>query len=130
MKRTVRSAGLLGAAAMVMSMAACTVEGGGGGSNKCVARYTYQGVTYQDVGNVKFTPGKKLGVATEPPCDDTGGRGGNEEPTGSTETAYEVDGISPEVAIAVGDTPKTASLFAVSSDSEPAPEVQKLIDGS
>ncbi|HWU05293.1 MAG TPA: DUF6281 family protein [Streptomyces sp.] len=131
MSWTRRSAGLLMAAAMVTSVAACTAGGGGGGGGaSCVAQYTYQDITYQDVGNVKFTPGKKLGVATEPPCEDTGGRGGSEEPAGLTGTAYEVDGISPEVAIAVGDTPETARFFAVSSDSEFPPEVQRLIDGS
>nr|WSW67323.1 DUF6281 family protein [Streptomyces sp. NBC_00995] len=129
MKRIVRSAGLLGAAAIVMSMAACTAEGGGTASNKCVVRYTYQDATYTDVANVKFTPGKKLGVATAPPCDDTGGQEENEEPA-DLETAYEVQGLSPEVAIAVGDTPETAMFLAVSSDSGLPPEVQKLIDGS
>ncbi|WP_354006159.1 DUF6281 family protein [Streptomyces sp. NBC_00154] len=44
--------------------------------------------------------------------------------------AYEVDGISPKVAIAIGDTPKTATFFAAYSGSELPPEVQKLIDGS
>ncbi|WP_328905142.1 DUF6281 family protein [Streptomyces sp. NBC_00234] len=129
MSWTRRSAGLLVAAAMVMSVAACTADGGGDGAS-CVAQYTYQDITYQDVGNVKFTLGKKLGVATEPPCEDTGGRGKSEEPAGSTETAYEVDGISPEVAIAVGGTPETARFFAVDSGSGLPPEVRKLIDGS
>ena len=132
MSWTGRSAGLLVAAAVVMSVAACTADSGGGGeaSTSCVARYTYQDTTYQDVGNVKFTLGKKLGVATEPPCEDTGGRGKSEEPAGLPETAYEVDGISPKVGIAVGDTPETARFFAASSDSELPPEVQRLIDGS
>ncbi|MFC8224249.1 DUF6281 family protein [Streptomyces sp. NPDC057287] len=114
---------------MVTSVAACTADSGGGGAS-CVAQYTYQDTTYEDVGNVKFTPGKKLGVATEPPCEDTGDQGGGEEPAGVTGTAYEVEGISPEVAIAVGDTPETAKFFAVPSGSEFPPEVQKLIDGS
>ncbi|WP_329228575.1 DUF6281 family protein [Streptomyces sp. NBC_01460] len=132
MSWTRRSVGLLVAAAVVMSVAACTAEGGGGGGGgaSCVARYTYQDITYQDVGNVEFTPGKKLGVATEPPCDDSGDLDKGEEPAGLTGTAYEVDGFSPEVAIAVGDTPETARFFAVSSDSEFPPEVQKLIDNS
>ncbi|MFD9287709.1 DUF6281 family protein [Streptomyces sp. NPDC060030] len=129
MSWTRRSVGLLVAAAMGTSVAACTADSGGGGAS-CVAQYTYRDITYQDAGDVKFTPGKKLGVATEPPCEDTGDRGEGEEPAGSTGTAYVVDGISPEVAIAVGDTPETARLFAVSSDSEFSPEVQKLIDNS
>ncbi|MFE6039418.1 DUF6281 family protein [Streptomyces sp. NPDC056452] len=128
MSWTGRSAGLLGAAAMVMSVAACTADSGGGGAS-CVNRYTYQHSSYRDVANVEFTPGRKLGVATKPPCEDTGGRDRSEEPD-TTATAYEVDGISPKVAIAIGDTPKTATFFAVDSGSELPPEVQKLIDGS
>ncbi|MFE7789940.1 DUF6281 family protein [Streptomyces sp. NPDC057460] len=131
MSRTRRSAGVLMAAAMVMSVAACTADRGGGGeeSASCVNRYTYQDRSYRDVANVNFTLGKKLGAATKPPCEDTGGRGKGEEPV-TTETAYEVDGISPKVAIAIGDTPKTAMFFAAYSGSELPPEVQKLIDGS
>ena len=130
MSWTRRSAGLLVPAAMVTSVAACTADSSSAGAS-CVARYTYQDTTYQSVGKVEFTLGKKLGVATEPPCLDTGGRDKGEEPAGVTGTAYEVDGISPKVAIAVGETPETAGLFAVRpEDSEFPPEVQKLIDGS
>ncbi|MDQ0791676.1 DUF6281 family protein [Streptomyces sp. B1I3] len=130
MRRTGRSAGLLGAAAMVMSVAACTADSGGGGAEaSCATLYTYQDRSYQDVANVKFTLGKKLGVATQPAsCEDTGGH--DESEPVMTETAYEVDGISPKVAIAIGDTPKTATFFAVHSGPELPPEVQKLIDGS
>ncbi|MFE2018586.1 DUF6281 family protein [Streptomyces sp. NPDC059499] len=128
MSWTGRSIGLLGAAAMVMSVAACTADSGGGGAS-CANVYTYQDSSYRDVANVEFTLGKKLGVATQPPCDDTGGRDESEEAV-TTQTAYEVDGISPEVAIAIGDTPKTATFFAVGSGSELPPEVQKMIDGS
>lgn len=126
MSWTGRSAGLLVAAAMVMPVAACTADSGGGvgASASCVARYTYQDRSYRDVANVEFTLGKKLGAATSPPCEDTGGRGKGEEPV-TTETAYEVDGISPKLAIAIGDR-----FFAVYSGSKLPPEVQKLIDGS
>ncbi|MGW0783990.1 DUF6281 family protein [Streptomyces sp. NPDC002913] len=118
------------AAAMVMSGAACTAGGGGGDEGlSCAGRYTYQDRTYQDVGGVTFTPGKKLGVATQPPCDDTGGQDESEVPV-ATGTAYAVDGIPPEVAIAVGDAPGTATLFAVGSGPDLPPEVRELIDGS
>lgn len=131
MRSTGRTAGALLAAAMVMSAAACTADSSSGGeeSASCVNRYTYQDRSYRDVANVDFTVGKKLGVATKPPCDDTGGQDKNEEPA-TTETAYEVDGISPEVAIAIGDTPEEATVFAAYSGSELPPEVEKLIDGS
>ncbi|MFJ8888807.1 DUF6281 family protein [Streptomyces sp. NPDC102402] len=124
------SVGLLVAAAMTMPAVACTAGGGGGGGgDSCVNRYTYQDRSYQDVTQVDFTAGQKLGVATSPPCEDTGSKDKGEEPV-TTGTAYEVDGISPEVAIAVGDTPETATLFAVYSGSEPPPEVLELTDGS
>lgn len=128
MSWTRRSAGLLMAAAMVTSVAACTDEGHA--EVLCVARYTYQGSSYQDVGNVKYTVGKKLGAATAPPCDDTGDSGGNEEPVGTGTPAYAVDGVSTRVAIAVGDTPETTRLYAVYSGANLPPEVQKLVDGS
>ncbi|MDX3771335.1 MULTISPECIES: DUF6281 family protein [unclassified Streptomyces] len=125
---TGRSTGLLVAAAMVMSVAACTADGGGGGEASCANLYTYQDRSYLDVSpNVTFTLGKKLGVATQTPCDDTGGQDESEESV--WENAYEVDGFSPKVAIAIGDTPKTATFFAVRSGNEIPSEVQKLIDG-
>ncbi|WP_261991395.1 DUF6281 family protein [Streptomyces sp. OR43] len=133
MNGTRRSAGLLVAAAMVMSVAACTADGGGGeaGGGSGASLYTYKDQTYLDMGKVEFTVGKKLGVAHSTTGDDTGGAGENEEPAATEAgTAYEVDGISPEVAIAIGDTPKTATLFSVRSGEEIPPEVQKLIDGS
>lgn len=131
MSSTGRIAGALWAAAMVMSAAACTAHSSSGGeeSASCVNRFTYQDRSYRDVANVDFTVGKKLGIATKPPCDDTGGRDKSEEPV-TTETAYEVDGISPEVAIAIGATPEEATVFAAYSGSELPPEVEKLTGGS
>lgn len=116
---------------MGMSIAACSADSSGGGveSMSCVNRFTYQDRTYQDVANVNFTVGTKLGTATKPPCEDTGGRGKDEEPA-VAETAFEVDGISPRVAIAVGHTPEEATFFAASSGSYLPPEVEKLIDHS
>ncbi|MFG2962851.1 DUF6281 family protein [Streptomyces sp. NPDC048288] len=49
---------------------------------------------------------------------------------GSTETAYAVTGVSPEVAIAVGDTPDDTTFVAVYSGNELPPEVKKLVKGS
>ncbi|MFD6424729.1 DUF6281 family protein [Streptomyces sp. NPDC060198] len=135
MRGTRRSAGWLGAAVMVLSTAACTASGGGGEAS-CVANFTYQDRSYWDAGKVDFTVGEKLGAAASTPCYDTGDRGKSEEPPTETETAYTVVGVSPELAIAVGDTPESATFFAVHSDAEGAadaefpPEVRKLIDGS
>lgn len=131
MNGTGRSAGVLLAASMVISTAACTAgnSGGGSASGSCVNQFTYQERTYRDVANVDFTVGAKLGVATQPPCDDTGGREKTDE-TGTAQTAYEVHGISPDMAIAVGDTPADASFFAAYSGADLPPEVQKLRAGS
>ncbi|MGW8884501.1 DUF6281 family protein [Streptomyces sp. NPDC055749] len=131
MSRTGQCARVLLAAAMVMSAAACTAgsSGGGAGSASCAHRFVYEDRSYQDVANVDFTVGRKLGTATEPPCYDTGSQDENTEPT-TTQTAFAVDGIPPGVAIAVGDSPAEATLFAAYSGSKLPPEVRKLIRGS
>ncbi|MFE6625186.1 DUF6281 family protein [Streptomyces sp. NPDC057740] len=131
MIRAGRFVGLPLAAAIVVSAAACTAGSSSSdeGAASCIYQVEYQGRTYQDVANVEFTVGAKLGDATQPPCDDTGGQDETEE-SGTTETAYEVDGISPKVAIAVGDTPGDAQFVAVYSGTELPPEVKKLIAGS
>ncbi|MFJ3796300.1 DUF6281 family protein [Streptomyces sp. NPDC090088] len=49
---------------------------------------------------------------------------------GSAETAYAVTGVSPEVAIAVGDTPGDTTFVAVCSGNELPPEVKKSVKGS
>jgi hypothetical protein len=118
-------------AAVMVSAVACTADSRGDGEalGSCAFRILYQERTYRDVANVEFTVGAKIGVATEPPCDDTGGREETEEP-GTTATAYAVTGISPRVAIAVGDTPGDATFVAAYSGTELPPGVKKLIDGS
>lgn len=125
------SAGLpLLMAAMAVAATACTTSNtsDGDGSASCAYRILHQNRTYEDVTNVTFTVGGKLGTATQPACDDTGGQ--EETLPADTMTAYEVNGVPPEVAIAVGDTPADARLVAVYSHKELPPEVQKLIDGS
>ncbi|MEU6104540.1 DUF6281 family protein [Streptomyces flaveolus] len=116
--------------AVMVSAAACTADSRGDGEalGSCAFRILYEDRTYRDVANVEFTVGAKVGVATAPPCDDTGGRGDTEE-SGTTETAYAVTGISPQVAIAVGDTPGEATFVAAYSGKDLPPEVKELIDG-
>ncbi|MCX4821882.1 DUF6281 family protein [Streptomyces sp. NBC_01142] len=130
MNRAVRSAGLLLAATLTVPTAGCAADDSSdGGAPSCAIQFTYDGRTYRDVANVDFTVADKLGSATKPPCDDTGGQDEAEE-AGTTETAYEVDGLSPKVAIAVGDTPEDAVFVVSYSGSELPPEVKRLIDGS
>ncbi|MGX1547376.1 DUF6281 family protein [Streptomyces adustus] len=118
-------------AAVLVSAVACTAGSSSDGeeSGSCAYRILYQDRTYRDVANVEFTVGKKLGDATEPPCDDTGGQD-TPEASGTTETVYEVDGISPEVAVAVGDTPDEAEFVAAYSGTTLPPELKKLVGGS
>ncbi len=113
--------------AAAMASAACT---SGSGSASCAYRILYEGRTYQDVANVKFTIGERLGGdAVLPHCNDTGGPDDVEEP-GTTLTAYEVAGISPKVALAVGNTRDDVIFVAAYSGTELPADVQKLIDGS
>ncbi|WP_254875725.1 DUF6281 family protein [Streptomyces sp. CAI 127] len=125
-----RSAGALLSAAMVLTVTGCTADSSGGeGEASCAFEVTYQGRTYRDVANVDFAVTEKLGTATTPPCDDTGGL---EEAEGEqvTESAYGVKGLPPETAIAVGDSPDDA-VFVVSYSGSALPtEIQELIDKS
>src|ERR1043165_8193055 len=123
-------AGLLLAGLLAMTASGCGSDSSSDeGSESCVLEFTYQGRTYRDVANVDFTVSDKLGTAVKPPCDDIGGKGETVE-AGTTETAYKVNGLSPAIAIAVGDSPGDAVLVVSYSGSKIPPEVQKLIDGS
>lgn len=132
MSRSGRTTPLPLMAAMMMLAVACTPESssdGDGRAESCAYRVLYQDRTYRDVANVEFTAGKKLGSATVPPCEDTGDQDRAGEP-GEATTAYAVDGISPDVAVAVGDSPGDATFVAAYSGDKLPPEIQKLIDGS
>ncbi|MFD4763711.1 DUF6281 family protein [Streptomyces sp. NPDC058439] len=126
---------MLLAAAIMVPAAACSATGSAGstgstgGEKSCAIQFTYQNRTYEDVANVDFTVGQKLGTATKPPCNDVGGQDGGEESPESV-IAYRVEGVSPEAAIAVGATPGEAVFVASYAGDELPPEVQKLIDGS
>lgn len=125
-----RSAGALLAAAMVMTVIGCSADSSGGeGEASCAFEFTYQNRTYRDVANVDFTVTDKLGTATQPPCDDTGGDEETKEKE-TKETAYGVKGLPPETAIAVGSSPEDAVLVVSYSGSTIPPEIQKLIDNS
>jgi hypothetical protein len=115
---------------MTMLAVACTSESssdGGGQADSCAYRVVYQDRTYQDVANVEFTAGDELGPAIIPPCEDTGGEA---KGSGEATTAYAVDGLSPEVAVAVGDSPDDTILVAAYSGNKLPPEIRHLIDGS
>ncbi|MFF3303595.1 DUF6281 family protein [Streptomyces sp. NPDC002908] len=126
-----RCAGVLSVVVLVVTAAGCSAGNSGGaeGEASCAVEFTYQGRTYKDVVHADFTVTGKLGTATMPPCDDTGGDGETVE-DGTTETAYGVEGVAPEVAIAVGSSPDDVVFVVSYSGSTLPPEVQKLIDAS
>ena len=129
MGRARRCAGTALMALVMLSAAACGSDGTEASSeNVCPRAFTYDDRTYTSVANVEFEVGSKLGTATPPPCNDTGGQ--TDETPLPAENAYAVKGISSEVAIAVGETPEEAVLTAAYSGKELPAEVQKLIDQS
>ncbi|GLF95168.1 DUF6281 family protein [Streptomyces yaizuensis] len=126
-----RSAHTLLAVVAAVSAAGCTAGGSSSdaGEESCVYLFTYEGREYRDIANVNFVVADKLGTAVNTPCDDQGGEGDTKEP-GTSKPAYAVNGISPKIAIAVGDTPAEAKLLVSYSGSELPPEIQKPDDGS
>ncbi|WP_063785696.1 DUF6281 family protein [Streptomyces venezuelae] len=126
MSRPRRFSVALVAAASLVSLAACDTSSSARGEASCALQFTYNSRTYRDVANADFTVGQKLGTATKPPCDDTGTAPTDGE-TPTKETAYEVEGVPAEMAIAVGATPEEAMLVVVYSGTELPPEVRKLI---
>ncbi|MFF5897142.1 DUF6281 family protein [Streptomyces argenteolus] len=125
-----RGAGALLAVAVVVTTAGCTADDSNGteGAASCAMEFTYQGRTYRDVANVEFTVAGRLGTATTPPCDDTGSDDVVED--GTTETAYEIEGVSPDVAIGVGSSPDDVVFVVSSSGATLPPEVRELIEAS
>ncbi|MFI2907700.1 DUF6281 family protein [Streptomyces sp. PDY-4] len=122
-----------GLAAVAFTAVGCGSEGSeGAGANSesvCASDVIYEGRTYIRLSNVEFKAGQKLGTATSPPCRDTNDQGAEVPET--SENAYAVSGISPDLAIAIGPSPEQAEAFRVlRSDKKIPPEVQELIDGS
>ncbi|WP_460069702.1 DUF6281 family protein [Streptomyces sp. YKOK-I1] len=112
-------------AATVVAAVACAGSGGGEAEASCAYRIRYEGRTYGDVAHARFTIGRELGPATLPACDDTGGADGT--PPAEEVTAYQVAGVSPELAVAVGNTPQETRLVAVRPAGELPAEVRELI---
>ncbi|MFB9388266.1 DUF6281 family protein [Streptomyces coeruleoprunus] len=101
-----------------------TSNSSGRTAGACVSQFEYQGRTYRDVANIDFTVTTALGFATQASCHDTGTETAE---TSIKRPAYAVKGISPEVAIAVGDSPSSAALHAVYSGPEVPKELQDLV---
>ncbi|MFI5681638.1 DUF6281 family protein [Streptomyces cellulosae] len=122
-----------GLAAVAFTAVGCGSEGSEGaeanGESLCASDVLYEGRTYIRLSDVEVKVGQKLGTATSPPCRDTNDQAA--EVPESSENAYAVSGISPDVVIAIGSSPEQAEPFRVlRSDKKIPPEVQELIDGS
>ncbi|MDN3258156.1 hypothetical protein CJD44_33995 [Streptomyces sp. alain-838] len=124
------------AAGILLSVGACSTEKDSGKASSsgdstvsCARQFTYQGRTYQQVANRKFTVGESLGSVKQRPCSDTGRDDGKSRAPVSR-AAFEVKGISTSKAIAVGDTTQNAELYAVYSGGQPPEDLLKLTDGS
>lgn len=126
----------IAASAMLISLTACAASKTGEAAApsdrektvSCARIFTYEGRSYRQVVNLDFTVAEALGTATREPCNDTGqsSKGGESV----TKSVYKVADISSKVAIAVGDTPEDASLFAVHSGGKLPRELQDLSDGA
>ncbi|WP_406359583.1 DUF6281 family protein [Streptomyces sp. NBC_00715] len=122
-----------GLAAVAFTAVGCGSDGSKGadanGESLCASDVLYEGRTYIRLSDVEVKVGEKLGTATSPPCRDTNDQAA--EVPESSENAYAVSGISPDVVIAIGSSPERAEPFRVlRSDKKIPPEVQELIDGS
>ncbi|MCM2576807.1 DUF6281 family protein [Streptomyces meridianus] len=115
---------MLVVAAAVASAAGCTVSGGGESAAACAHVVTYEDRKYHGVANIDFTVGEELGTATQPPCYDTGRR---TEERATESTAHKVEGLDPDIAIAVGD-PDDAHLMVSGANKSLPPEIEKLRD--
>jgi hypothetical protein len=123
----------VGLAAVAFTAVGCGLDGSEGADanseSVCASDVFYEGRTYIMLSNVEFEVGQKLGTATSPPCRDTNDQAA--EVLETSENAYAVSGISPDLAIAIGPSPEQAEAFRIlRSDKKIPPEVQELIDGS
>lgn len=128
-----RRAFAAGWAAVAFTAVGCGSEGseGAGATSEsvCASDFFYEGRTYIKLSDVEFKVGQKVGTATSPACRDTNDKAA--EVPESSENAYELSGVSPESAIAIGSSPEEAEAFRVlRSDKKIPAEVQELIDGS
>lgn len=123
---------VLGAVLVAMSVACSSSADGDDGESagSCAYLVEYRSRTYAGTEATDFTVGDRLGVATVPPCDDTGGsdRGGETAPTSAT--AYAIEGVDPGIAIALDQSSDGEVIFVNLDSAKKLPEIKKLIRGS
>ncbi|MFH8881378.1 DUF6281 family protein [Streptomyces californicus] len=108
---------------------ACGSDGGTSTqkSSTCARLFTFEGRQYRDVGDFPIEAGRRVGTAVQPACHLHGADG---EKRGPDKAAYEVKGVSADVAIAVGDDPGDVEIFVSYHGTELPPEVRRLEDAS
>ncbi|MFI6938839.1 DUF6281 family protein [Streptomyces sp. NPDC050418] len=117
-------------AAALLASSACGSGGADGVSGtSCARTYTFEDRSYRDVEELDVKVGSRLGVALQIPCKDQGQSDPDVEPVGPDKTAYEVIGVSPKVAVAVGDSPDDVEVFVSYEGKKLPPEVEKLKKG-
>ncbi|WP_097985506.1 DUF6281 family protein [Streptomyces sp. f150] len=116
-------------ALLVCGGTACGSDGGTSTqkSSACARFFTFEGREYRDVGDFPVEAGRHVGTAVQPACDQHGADG---EKRGPDKAAYEVKGVSADVAIAVGDGPDDVEIFVSYDGTELPPEVRRLEDAS
>ncbi|MFE6335078.1 DUF6281 family protein [Streptomyces sp. NPDC057798] len=117
---------MAGMTVVALSAVGCAEAGGGGTADAvCAYRVDYDDRQYGDVAGIDFQRGGKLGMAVQPPCDDTP-NDGDDDSSAREVTAYRVEGLDPGVAIAVGDDPDDLLLVAVRRNGELPVEIENL----
>jgi hypothetical protein len=120
---------LLAAAALASLVVGCTSSGGGVSASSCADVVEFDHRTYMGLADVDFTTGAEAGAAGQVFCNDTGGD--DVEETVFDRKAYEIEGLDPGDAVAVGEARDDARFYALhEGDGELPAAVQKLIDQS
>ncbi len=115
-------------ALLVCGGTACGSDGGTSTqkSSACARFFTFEGREYRDVGDFPVEAGVSV-PPSSPRAINTGRTG---EKRGPDKAAYEVKGVSADVAIAVGDDPGDVEIFVSYDGTELPPEVRRLEDAA
>lgn len=90
-----------------LAVGCAALETGGTSSASCVFAVDYDDRTYVDAGKVRHTLGAEVGTARDSVCEDQGGGEEDRPAPGDLGdyTAYAIEGVDTEDAIAVRDSP-------------------------
>lgn len=90
-----------------LAVGCAVLDTGGTSSALCVFAVDYDDRSYVDAGKVRHTLGAEVGTARDSVCEDQGGGEEDQVEAGDLAdyTAYAIEGVDPEDAIAVRDSP-------------------------